>query len=254
MNTLTVKNIKIGAGLPKVCVPLTGTTKQQLKQQAEELKNTNVDFAEWRADFFHDVDHPFEVREALHLIHQTIPDIPLIFTFRSFDEGGEKEISKDTYTQLNQSMIESGKVDIIDIELSHDETTIKNIQTYAKKSHVFTILSTHNFQYTPPKKEMVRSMVRAEKLGADLSKIAVMPKNMQDVLLLLEATTELHQKHLTIPLITMSMGQNGIISRLTGELFGSAITFGTVQEASAPGQVPVQDLKQILEMIHRIHR
>jgi 3-dehydroquinate dehydratase-1 len=254
MEPITIKNVKIGTGIPKICVPLTGTTKQELEEQAKELHNENVDLAEWRADFFEEVEDNEKVLEVLRSIHKVVPDIPLLFTFRSLHEGGEKEISKETYTDLNQSVIQSKLADLIDIELSRDEETIKEIQTSAKTNHIFTILSSHNFEYTPTKEEIVSSMVRAEKLGADLSKIAVMPKNMQDVLTLLAATVELNQAHLNNPLITMSMGQDGMISRLTGELFGSAVTFGSLHQVSAPGQVPVQDLKQALEMIHRIYR
>lgn len=55
---------------------------------------------------------------------------------------------------------------------------------------------------------------------------------------------------LTIPLVTMSMGQLGVISRITGELTGSAMTFASVQKASAPGQINVSDMQMLLEAIH----
>ena len=45
----------------------------------------------------------------------------------------------------------------------------------------------------------------------------------------------------------MSMGQLGMISRVTGQLFGSALTFGSAQQASAPGQLSVQVLRNYLK-------
>lgn len=254
MKTITVNNITIGEGMPKVCVPLTGTTKQQLEEQARQLKSTEFDLVEWRVDFFQHINDPMKVLEALRALRRTLPDVPLIFTFRSLQEGGEREIETEAYIELNKAMIETNKVDFVDIELFNKKETIHTIHTHAKQHGVYTIISNHDFQKTPAKKKIIDRMKTAQELGADLPKIAVMPQNMKDVLILLEATRELHDEHLDRPLISMSMGKDGIISRLTGEIFGSAITFGTVHHASAPGQVPVEDLKQTLQLIHRMQR
>ena len=86
------------------------------------------------------------------------------------------------------------------------------------------------------------------KLGADIPKIAVMPQSKKDVLTLLAATEEMASEHADRPIITISMGKDGMISRLCGEVFGSALTFGTAGKASAPGQINVDELRQVLEM------
>ena len=89
-----------------------------------------------------------------------------------------------------------------------------------------------------------------EALGADLAKIAVMPQSPEDVLTLLSATCQAHRQ-LSCPVISMSMGGTGLVSRLSGEIFGSCMTFGSVGEASAPGQIPARTLKEILTLTHR---
>ena len=86
-------------------------------------------------------------------------------------------------------------------------------------------------------------------IGADIAKIAVMPKNKSDVLELLSATLEAEKK-IDIPVVTMSMGKWGMISRISGEFFGSAITFGAGSSASAPGQIPSADLNKVLNILH----
>ena len=86
--------------------------------------------------------------------------------------------------------------------------------------------------------------------GADLLKLAAMPQNPGDVLTLLSATWEMKEKYARQPLITMSMGGTGLVSRLTGEVFGSALTFGSAGVASAPGQIGVQELKAALKLFH----
>ena len=91
---------------------------------------------------------------------------------------------------------------------------------------------------------------RMAELGCDIAKIAVMPQTPRDVLTLLSATEQMHTSHPEIPIITMSMGQLGLVSRLCGEVFGSALTFGAAGQASAPGQAPVQALRQVLNLLH----
>ena len=49
----------------------------------------------------------------------------------------------------------------------------------------------------------------------------------------------------------MSMAKAGVISRLAGEVFGSAATFGAVKKASAPGQISVNDLRTVLTILHQ---
>ena len=89
-----------------------------------------------------------------------------------------------------------------------------------------------------------------QECGADLLKLAAMPKNPGDVLTLLSATWEMKEKYAGQPLITMSMGGTGLVSRLAGEVFGSALTFGSAKKASAPGQLEVIALRQILQALH----
>ena len=87
-------------------------------------------------------------------------------------------------------------------------------------------------------------------MGADIPKIAVMPKSESDVITLLDATQEMHTKYADGPIITMSMGK-GVISRMCGEFFGSSMTFGAVGQVSAPGQTPVDQLSDVLAVLHR---
>ncbi len=77
-----------------------------------------------------------------------------------------------------------------------------------------------------------------------------MPQSPQDVLTLLAATLTMKEKYATRPLITMSMGKSGGVSRVTGRLFGSAMTFGTVGQASArAGQIAIAKLREVMDML-----
>ena len=88
-----------------------------------------------------------------------------------------------------------------------------------------------------------------QEAGGDLIKLAVMPRDATDVLALLSVTTLMH-KEAKVPLITMSMGALGAISRLSGEVFGSAVTFASAAGSSAPGQLSIDLVAQTLSLLH----
>lgn len=249
--TVTVKEVTLGEGMPKICVPLVSGTLAELEKEAGALKALAPDVVEWRSDFFAEVEDIAAVRVALERIQDILPDLPLIFTFRSAREGGEKEISTDYYIQLNKAAAGSGLVDIIDVELFNEENIVRDLIAAAHASGVFVILSNHDFQGTPSEEEIVSRLCRAQELGGDLPKIAVMPGSPGDVLTLLAATHRMQEQYADRPIITMSMAGEGVISRLAGEIFGSALTFGAAHKPSAPGQVAVTELRSVLELLHR---
>ncbi|MFC6653282.1 type I 3-dehydroquinate dehydratase [Paenibacillus rhizoplanae] len=249
--TVTVKNITLGEGMPKICVPLVGTTRTELREEAEALIALAPDVVEWRSDFFTEVEDINAVTQVLEDIQRLLPEIPLIFTFRSAREGGEKEISSAYYFRLIQAAVESGLVDMVDVELFQEEAEVRRLIAAAHGQAVFVILSNHDFDGTPSEDEIVSRLRRAQELGGDLPKIAVMPQGPADVLTLLAATNRMQEQYADRPIITMSMAGEGVISRLAGEIFGSALTFGAAHKPSAPGQVAVADLRRVLTLLHR---
>lgn len=250
MNTVIVKNIVFGEGIPKVCVPMIGRNIDLLKEEARILKSIDADLIEWRVDFFDEVNSIDKVGKALSEIRKELKNIPLLFTFRSEREGGECSVSGVYYYKLYDYIIKTGEVDIIDIELFSKEIEIRELIDKAHGVGVKVIVSNHDFDKTPPKDEIISRLCKMQEIGADLPKIAVMPISSEDVLKLLEATNSMKQKYSTRPIIAISMGHLGVISRLSGELFGSCMTFGSAKDASAPGQIEVKELKNILDLLH----
>ena len=248
VKTVQVKDVVFNEGRPKICVPLVGKTKQEIIAEVKMLENVAFDLAELRIDFFEDVEHPDQVGALLAEIN-SIYKKPLLFTFRTKKEGGERELSLDRYFELNRFVIQSGLVDLVDLELFSSEAEVIELIAEAKENNVKVVLSSHDFFRTPPKEEIVARLVKMQGIGADITKIAVMPQSEEDVLMLLAATLEMKKAKADRPCITMSMGKYGVISRLAGELFGSCLTFAAAKEVSAPGQVSVRDVRSILEIL-----
>ncbi|EBS2736849.1 type I 3-dehydroquinate dehydratase, partial [Salmonella enterica subsp. enterica serovar Richmond] len=191
------------------------------------------------------------VLEAAGAIREIITDKPLLFTFRSAKEGGEQALTTGQYIALNRAAVDSGLVDMIDLELFTGDDEVKATVGYAHQHNVAVIMSNHDFHKTPAAEEIVQRLRKMQELGADIPKIAVMPQTKADVLTLLTATVEMQERYADRPIITMSMSKTGVISRLAGEVFGSAATFGAVKKASAPGQISVADLRTVLTILHQ---
>ena len=215
MNTVKVRNIEIGSGVPKICVPIVGVTKDEIIAEAKTFDSIPVDVVEWRVDWFEGVFEFDKVEDVLKDLREALGETPILFTFRTSKEGGEKAI----------------------VAAAHE-------------CGVKVVASNHDFDKTPEKDEIVRRLCKMQELGADIPKIAVMPTCRRDVLTLLCATEEMYTEHADRPIITMSMAGTGLISRLCGEVFGSALTFGAAKKASAPGQAAVNDLNNMLQFLH----
>lgn len=240
-----IKNLILGEGRPKVCVPVTAKGEAGLKEQLEKI--SCADMLEWRIDFFSEIESSEIRKRAAGKIRERFPQMPLLCTFRSKREGGEGEMSPEEYAKLCESILEEELADILDVELSAGDKVIERILKKAREHGVPVLLSSHDFEKTPSKEEMKERLLEMDRLGADILKLAVMPKSSEDVLKLLEVTNEM--KELTKkPIITMSMGKLGLVSRLSGSTFGSAVTFGRAGEGSAPGQIEAGMLMEILEL------
>ncbi|MDS0528489.1 type I 3-dehydroquinate dehydratase [Clostridium sp. SHJSY1] len=247
---VTVRDVNIGEGIPKICVPIVGKTRDELIEEISELNDIDLDILEWRVDFYENVEDIELVKETLKDLRNIIGNTPILFTFRSLKEGGEKEVSIEYYTKLNKEIAATKLIDLIDVELFTGEEIVKDIVKCAQNLGVKVVMSNHDFFKTPSQEEIVARLKSMQELGADLPKIAVMPKNKADVLVLLSATNEMVEKYANGPIVTMSMAEDGVISRLSGEIFGSSLTFGAAKKPSAPGQIDVKDLRLVLEILH----
>lgn len=245
-----VRNVRFGEGMPKICVPLVGKNDKVLTEEADFLKTIQLDVVEWRMDHHEAVQNIEKMQETLSMLRDKLGEVPLLVTFRSKKEGGECAIDDTYYVALNKAIIETGNADIIDVELFTGDEKAKEIVEFAHEHEVKVIMSNHDFVKTPKKEEIVSRLCKMQEMGADLPKIAVMPQTTEDVLTLLSATNEMVTKYANRPIITMSMSGLGVVSRLAGEVFGSALTFGAAKTASAPGQVPVEKLAQVLKVIN----
>lgn len=251
---MKIRNLTLGEGMPKICVPVMGKTKAEIEDSIKNAMEYQPDMVEWRGDHLEILGEKEAIREMeeiLGMLRTVLEDTPLLFTIRTKAEGGEQELPLQTYVDINRSVIASGMADAVDVEVFLGEDMVKELVGFAHAHGVKVIGSNHDFKQTPEEEEITSRLCTMQELGCDVAKIAVMPQSGRDVLKLLSATETMKRCYPSTPVITMAMGSCGMISRLSGEVFGSALTFGMAGKASAPGQIPVEELRKILLTLHQ---
>ena len=234
-----------------ICTPLVGRTAEALQAELASILPKGPDVIEWRVDFFAAIHDAVRVVDVARAIRQAAGTTPIIFTRRAAHEGGEPiAVAEDIVIAVYEAVCASGAIDIIDYELSQAAENRAKLRSASRAHGVAMIMSYHNFKSTPGGAELVDKIVAAEREGADIAKVAVMPQTRGDVLVLLEATLAASER-VEIPLITMSMGGLGAMTRLCGWIYGSALTFAVGKSSSAPGQIPVEDLRAAMKTLQR---
>lgn len=247
MKKVRVRNLVLGDGNPKICVPLIAHTYSELENALAEVSGCGYDLVEFRSDFYFEEEAP-----ALDLIRRTVLDHPLLYTLRTKEEGGEIEISDDAYRE--RILMASDMADMADVQLSRLHTHTGNRQLHSDlidRLHAVgtkVVLSWHDFDRTPKCEAMVEMMQAMQEEGGDISKIAVMPATRMDVCELIRASVVMLEEKADRPFITMSMGSLGRVTRYACAFTGSCITFGMAGASSAPGQIPADRLRSLFAL------
>ena len=238
------------AQLPvKTIVPITAKTKEQAIDQAKVIAaNQDADLAEFRIDLLDFAADSKQVISLGHELKKILGDKPMIATIRTHNEGGKLTISDADYGKTYQAYLKQPFMDMLDVEMFRDQQVVKNTVKLAHDKKVLIVMSNHDFQKTPSEDEIVKRLLKQDEPGADILKIAVMPQSKQDVFTLMNATLKVSQQSKK-PLLTMSMGKLGTISRIATANMGGSFSFGMIGEASAPGQIDVTQLKQFLKTV-----
>ena len=209
-------------------------------ETARSAKMLGADILEIRFDLLN-VTSPHDAKKLVNDI-KLATNLPCIATNRLQSEGGKWSGTEEDRIALLIDILEL--VDAVDIELSAGEDVRDKVVQSAKSTGKTVIVSSHNFNRTPAVDRMRKTLDDCFNVGADIAKLAVMPESMQDVLNLLQVTQDSRA-----PVCTISMGDLGKHSRIVASCYGSVLTYGSVRDAVAPGQLRVDELKTVLEML-----
>lgn len=235
-----IADVILGDGPVKVITPLVGRTEAELLKELTAAQTSEADLIEWRADYFETATQAGLTSAAMALRSHTVK--PILLTLRTAREGGELSITDEDYGELTRYFAASGFADAIDLEVRRGAAASV---IAAHEAGLPVVMSYHNFEKTPSTRTLAGLFDEMAAAGGDILKIAVMPQTAEDVLRLMTASLKAREKHKK-PVIAISMGALGRITRAAGALFGSAATFASLDAGSAPGQIDVAEMKHLL--------
>lgn len=176
--------------------------------------------------------------------------LPVIVTNRSRAEGGKWEGKEEDRTGLLTDLFSfKDGPDAVDIEFSASMEGRSKVIKAAQDKGKTIIVSSHDFSKTPSPQEMKAILAEMFLAGADIAKLAVMPQSMEDVLNLLRVTLDFKNKGKSV--CTIAMGKQGKHTRVVAPLYGSVLTYASIEgdSVAAPGQLPADEVKKIMEML-----
>ena len=212
---------------PMICVPIFKKNLHSANETADKALKLGADILELRIDALQDPD----VDKLINLMDTL--DGKIIATNRMALEGGLFKGSETERTEILMDIAEYA--DYVDIELQTEEKQRLKVIKASNSS----IISFHDFKNTPSVEKLLK-IVKDEKEMGEIAKFAVMPHNMQDTLKVFQVLLQVDNT------IGISMGDLGRYTRVTASLFGSPITFASLDETSAPGQLDIKSTKLFL--------
>lgn len=208
-------------------------------QQLDRSRYDGADVIEWRADFL----DKNEILTVAPAVFEKFAGREILFTLRTRGEGGQIDLTSEEYLAIIQDIQSIYHPDYIDFEFYSHREVFEQMLEFSN-----LVLSYHNFQETP--ENMMEILSELTSLSPKLVKVSVMAHNEQEVLDLMNFTRGFKTLNPEQDYVTISMGKVGKISRLTADLTGSSWSYASVGEESAPGQIPLENMRRIRELLN----
>lgn len=251
---ITIRNIHIGEGRPKICVPLVSSNLEDLEKECASLVSCPLDMLEWRVDYLMNMEGIHLVQDlekAYNIIRKYFKDTPLLTTVRTKSQGGVHKTPSGEYLSVLSLIINSHWADILDVEYGHELMDTRVLISQAKAKGISVLMSYHKFKRAMSETELIDTLENMKSLKADILKIAVMPKTPKDVAALISAAARVGEAYPGTPIVTIGMGELGQLTRIAGNQMGAPMTFAAGLEASAPGQLTAAEVKTIIDVMYK---
>ena len=248
-HTVTWGGVTLGEGMPKIAVPVMGGDLLTIREAASRAAQAGADIIELRIDSLSPMPQLATALAACAAVCDGAGNIPLLFTLRTARDGGPGSTDAAAYEALLRGVAAAGACEAIDCELSVGEAVFRRVIDAAHATGVSVVGSSHAFTPLEDTRTAGQWLIRQRALGADVCKAAVMAQDELDSLRASLAMLTAAQE-IDVPVIAITMGESGVLSRVGAECLGSCLTFGTAGEASAPGQMDAVALRGVLRAIH----
>jgi len=223
---------------PRICVSIAAKIPSEIRSMIRRAEDAEADLIEIRLDYLNT-----NLSSAENLLENFVKEssVPMIATNRQYEQGGLKPQNENTRIRILIQAAEAG-FKYVDVELTSAklEALLEEIRSYGAEP----IISFHDFEKTPPLKDMER-IIRSEiEARAEICKLVTTARDIEDNLECLLLTRKMSR---LTKIVCFAMGQKGLISRLLSPIFGGYFTFASLDEdlKTAPGQLSIDDLKML---------
>ena len=242
-----------------VAVPITTGDLERNKEVMKRVLDENPEFVEFRFDYIEDIQQitPVFVEYLLNLVKSRIQTI---FTFRDFSEGGQIELGKSERLKIIKLLIEAHP-QYYDIEMNNDREILRTVINTARENNVKLIYSFHDFKETPSydegikridkfKEDLVNNyMVDFLSIKESIFKMIFTAQKFEDNLIPMKICRDLLERNKCKSVISFCMGELGIFSRIMCVIAGSFLTYASLEERTAPGQINIRNMREILQTV-----
>jgi len=234
-SSMRIGRVRLGNG-PVV----VGTVGTSLIEPPKDI--ALVDILEARVDMMIGHHKALDIEEIAFIVRSLKERFrkPIILTIRSVKEGGAVRLDDKKRYEIIKGSI--SYADAVDVELS-SKGLLRDVSKLCSKNRKLLMASYHNFQMTPKDAFMKALIKKGRAMGADIVKIAVRANNVDDLTRLILFTIKNKKENI----VTLSMGEAGLISRIISPIIGSLMTYGFIDNIAAPNQLSAHECIEYLK-------
>ena len=243
-----------------ICVPIQvkSVNLSDTTPTIKKVVGLNPNLIELRLDYIKDVQM-ITKDFIISLLRYINPKIPVICTLRDSNEGGQVKLDINQRFQIIKLIIEA-EPNYIDIEINTEKSVLNEIIHLVKQHKINLIFSYHDFQKTPTYSEasnlldrffekLVNEMnIDSKTIEQSIFKLVFTAHSFEDNLVPLKLCKEKTSKKQR--LISFCMDDLGLFSRIFSIFSGSFLTYGSFEEKTASGQMPMSEIRAILKLLN----
>ena len=243
-----------------IALPVKAGNVKTSANLIEKALTLEPQFIELRWDYLEDVNSLTEsfVSALMELIP---PNVSLISTFRSPSEGGNTAIEEQKRMEILRMLIAMAP-DYVDVEMQTEKARLRKLINLALKNDVKLIFSHHDFQKTPSYEEgkailneFLKELVmictsKTDCSGPFLYKMIFTAQTFKDNLTTMHLCKHFSSQGRDRAIISFCMGDLGIFSRIACVRAGSFLTYASLTNETAPGQIDAETLRKAINLLN----
>lgn len=237
-----LRNITLGSGHLALIMPIAARNEEEVISLAKEFEEHQPDILEWRVDYFDEVEDCQKLLAAAAALRKEVGDMAIMVTPRHHEENGVREIKPEAKKKILITLIQSGLVDMVDIEMRYGKNYIHGIKEECQKNGVALMVSYHDLVHTPDSQEVINLLKQEVDLGADVCKVSFVAETYGDTDRLGHSIALAREEGIEVPIVSISAGPKGTLSRICGDVFGSD---GTFVSTGKTHQIHIDDVRAL---------